>query len=164
MFLRPCIRLYFTTTTDRATPLLLRLRHRRTRLALLLSVIPIILLVGCSQSTPSATSASTSTVAASVSRPPASVRGTPAVCVFLSRIDRAASQAKSEDQGLRILKSFSPQFATELKAVPSWAASDLPIVIRASRQALETNDLTVLSTDAVAAAGARLSKGCGLKG
>ncbi|MCU1281933.1 MAG: hypothetical protein JWM53_5479, partial [bacterium] len=126
----------------------LRVRpQQRTWRTLLLSVIAVVGIVACSKGGRSATSVSTSIVPASTSTPPSSVKATQTLCAFLSRIDHDASAAKSEAQGLRILKSFSPQFERHLKSAPVWAASDLPIVIQASRQAIETNDLTVLSTD-----------------
>lgn len=84
------------------------------------------------------------------------------LCVFLGKVQRAGTAAKSPSDGLKVLKSFEPRFEAVVSSAPKADHADVQIVVTAARKALATRDLSYIATDRVAAAGARLSDVCGI--
>lgn len=117
------------------------------------------MITGCLGDEPTGTvsAAPGSSTSSGVTRPSADATAT---CEVLVRIDRAASEAKSPEQGLQILRSFASQFDGAVAAAPAAQRSDVSVIIEASRQALNKRDLSPLATDEVARAGARLAVSC----
>src|SRR4051794_17548532 len=78
-------------------------------------------------------------------------------CAFFVSINAQADKATSAPEGLAILKSQDPALQAQLASPPNDMQADIRVVLQATQKALQRNDLSEMSNDDVAQAGARLS-------
>lgn len=141
--------------------------HKNTTLsaALLLGLLLVSALAGCSHAGSTAAGTVNGGNAAAVSSSPSRTKGSvtepsAAFCSFLAAVNAISAKATSQQQGLQLLGTLIPKLQAQRAAAPPTVAADFGVIATAARQATAQGNLAPLATNQVAAAGTSLTAYC----